>query len=137
MRRSMRVRARGVIFMPVALSVLAGAAMGSSGSQGTLLVVSGGGALGRVRVSLVDVASGATRRVLQGRDVGSTGAAWSPDGRWIALAQGRGVVLVSGDGRRLRRLPQFDAVRAQASTFPESFSWAPDSRMLAVNEAGS
>ncbi len=139
MRGSVRALARGiacaVVVVPAASSVPAGAAAGSSGSQGTLLVVSSGATPGPVRVALVDVASGATRGVLQGRDVSPTGAAWSPDGKWIALAKGRGVVLLAGDGHGLRRLPQLRRGHAQGSTFPGSFSWAPDSRMLAVDEA--
>jgi hypothetical protein len=101
----------------VALVLLPLAALGSPGSQGTLLVVSNRATGGPVRLSLVDVTRGTTRGILQGRDIWPMGAGWSPDGRWIALAKGTDVVLLGGDGHGLRRLPQLRTRPAQAVTF--------------------
>jgi Tol biopolymer transport system component len=85
-------------------------------------------------VSLVDVASGRVRAVLQGKDI-CCSAAWSPDGKWIALARGTGVVLLGGDGRGSRPLPQVAARPTRLGTTYREFAWAPNSRSLVVNEA--
>jgi Tol biopolymer transport system component len=118
-----------------ALVVVPGVAAGSPSSQGTLLIVSASTTThpGLVRVSLVDVASGRAHAVLQGKGIWGI-AAWSPDGKWIALARGDGVVLLGGDGRGLRQLPQLAAQPARAGMSFREFAWAPNSRSLAISE---
>ena len=114
-----------------------GIAMGSAASPGTVLVVSSNGAArpGVTRASLFDVATGASRVIFRSTSLCCTGA-WSPDGRWIALAELHGVVLLRGDGRRPRPLPQIPLPPGSTSGQDTSFGWAPDSRSLAINEAG-
>jgi hypothetical protein len=59
--------------------------------------------------------------VLRGNDVWPTTAAWSPDGRWIALAKGPDVVVLGGDGRAqprvIEQLPRGSEV--------DSVAWRP------------
>ena len=52
---------------------------------------------------------------------GGDSPAWSPDGRWIAMGSGHGLVLISADGTRAKLL----GVRGDGPT------WSPDSRRLA------
>ena len=59
---------------------------------------------GVVRASLFDVAAGGLRVILQSKMLCCTGA-WSPDGKWLALAKFNGVALLSGDGRNPWLLP--------------------------------
>ncbi len=113
-----------------------GVAMGSAGSPGTLLVVSSDPTTppGVVRASLFDVATGTMRVILQSKTLCCTGA-WSPDGKWLALAKFSGVVLLSGDGRNPWLLPLLRAPPGNLTSAGPSFGWAPNSRSLAINEA--
>ncbi|MDP9222441.1 MAG: hypothetical protein M3P18_01020 [Actinomycetota bacterium] len=134
MKRNPVVAALAVgLIVAAALGVGPGVAVGSVGSQGTLLMLSNHPTNGSLRVSLVDVASGTKRIVLQGDIVG---AAWSPDGKWIAVSKDGYVMLLRGDGRDLRRLPLLSARPASTYISDPSFAWAPNSHSLAINEAG-
>lgn len=133
----------GVLTAPIAVVLIAAAALasvpslaGSPGSKGTLLVVSTSTTTQPplIHVSLVDVAGGKVRTVLQGEDL-CCSAAWSPDAKWIALAKGTAVFLLGGDGRGLRELPQLEARPSRLGTTYREFAWAPNSRSLVVNEA--
>jgi TolB protein len=132
-----------VVAVPFVLGLVAvaaamlgpGMAAGSTGSRGTLLMVSSlpVAHAGFVTVSLVDGASGKRRVVLRGKDDFCCTAAWSPDGKWIALAKLDGVVLLDRDGRHPRTLPQLNIPPGRSGA-SRSFAWAPNSRSLAVNE---
>lgn len=112
-----------------------GAAMGSPLANGTVLMVSSTPVAhpGFITVSLVDAVSGKRRVVLRGKDDYCCTAAWSPDGKWIALAKLDGVVLLDRDGLHPRLLPQITIPAGRSGT-GRSFAWAPNSRSLAVNE---
>jgi Tol biopolymer transport system component len=61
-------------------------------------------------------------------DYGGDAPDWSPDGRWIAMGSGHGLVLISADGRRAKLL----GVQGDGP------SWAPDHGRLAfIAPAGS
>jgi Tol biopolymer transport system component len=104
-------------------------------SKGTLVMISSNpiGHPGFASVSLIDVAGGSSRVVLHGKDDICCSIAWSPDGRWIALAKLDGVVLLARNGSRARALPQLGAGPALTGS-ARSFAWAPNSRTLAINE---
>jgi Tol biopolymer transport system component len=57
---------------------------------------------------------------------------WSPDGRWIAFLQGADLRVIRPDGTDAHAVAF--GVDSGTSWFP--YSWAPDSRRLAVVEAG-
>jgi hypothetical protein len=117
--------------------VAPGVVMGSASSPGTVLVVSSTPAAqpGVMRASLFDIATGTMRVVLRSTSLCCTGA-WSPDGNWIALAKINGIVLLRGDGRNPRPLPLLPVPPGSTTGDAASFGWAPDSRSLAINEAG-
>ena len=116
-----------------ALFLVPGAAVSSSRSQGTLLVAYNRGTSDPAHLLLLDVATGTKRTIPQ-----SSSGAWSPDGRWIALAGKPGVVLLASNGRGRRQLPGLTAPATDlpAVTGADSFAWAPNSRSLAIAEAG-
>lgn len=141
-----------VLAAPIAVGLIAAAALipvpsvaGSSGSKGTLLIVSTNTTTQPppIRVSLVDVASGKVRTVLQGEDLCCSGA-WSPDAKWIALAKGSSVFLLGGDGREVAvmrggaPISLIDASghsRTLATVLPPSLfagAWSPDGTKLAI-----
>jgi TolB protein len=71
-------------------------------------------------ISLVDIATGSTRRLVRG----SGATTWSPDGRWIAFNRalgGGGISIVGADGRGLRTLTRGD---------DGSPAWSPDGRTI-------
>jgi hypothetical protein len=111
--------------------------IGSAGSPGTVLMVSSNPTAqpGVMRASLFDTATGTSRVVLRSTSLCCTGA-WSPNGRWIALAELNGIALLTGDGRNPRLLPLIPPSPGSSSGDDPSFGWAPDSRSLAINEDG-
>jgi Tol biopolymer transport system component len=99
-------------------------------------VVGEGGLYGKPggKIGVLNVA---TRRktTLVSRAKGSYAAAWSPNGRWIALSgtpdtstQKGGTYLVGPGGRRFHR------VSARGNSFTR-ISWSPDSRAIAVADS--
>jgi Tol biopolymer transport system component len=73
---------------------------------------------------VIPTGGGGARRIA---DTGYPGR-WSPDGRWIAVADGNGVLLVRPDGSAQRRL-------AEGVTDNQTpASWSPDSRQLVVSD---
>jgi dipeptidyl aminopeptidase/acylaminoacyl peptidase len=115
--------------------VAPGVVMGSASAPGTVLMVSSTPTAGVMRASLLDVATGRMRVVLRTTSLCCTGA-WSPDGKWIALAKINGIELLRGDGRNPHPLPVLPLPPGSSTGDATSFGWAPDSRSLAVNEAG-
>jgi hypothetical protein len=116
--------------------VVPGVVLGSAGTLGTVLVASSDPTTqpGVVRASLLDPVTGAMRVILQSKTLCCTGA-WSPDGKWLALAKFNGVMLLGGDGRNPRLLPLLRAPPGNTTGAVPSFGWAPNSRSLAINEA--
>jgi Tol biopolymer transport system component len=112
-----------------------GAALGADGARGTLLLTSNATSSSPTSVSLVDLATGTMRTILRGKDIWGETAAWSPDGRWIALARGTRVELLRADGSGAHELPALRAGSTTTSTSFPSFSWSPSSRSLVTTEA--
>jgi Tol biopolymer transport system component len=63
--------------------------------------------------------------VLLAASTGGTWPVWSPDGRWVAYADGTGLVAVRADGNERRQLT---TVPGWSPTIPPS--WLPDSRRV-------
>jgi dipeptidyl aminopeptidase/acylaminoacyl peptidase len=117
------------------LAAVPGAALGADNARGTLLLISNATASSPTGVSLVDLATGAMRTILHGKDIWGQTAAWSPDGRWIALARGTRVELLRADGGDAHDLPALRTGSTTTSTSSPSFSWSPSSRALVTTEA--
>jgi hypothetical protein len=97
-----------ILGLSAALALLApSAAPAAPGAKGTLVMISSDpiGHPGFASVSLIDVAGGSSRVVLHGKDDICCSIAWSPDGRWIALAKLDGLVLLAGNGSHARVVP--------------------------------
>ncbi len=67
------------------------------------------------RVEIIDVRSGATRLL----EAGIEAAAWSPDGRWLAVNKGATTILLDSSTLRQRRVLGATLLK-----------WSPDSRYL-------
>ena len=84
---------------------------------------------------IADVASGETRQLTSAKK-SSTGAAWSPDGKWIAFLSDR-PAQISGSAADKKQLYVISADGGEAQQLTKSetdvgaFEWAPDSRRLA------
>jgi len=76
---------------------------------------------------VVDVADGATRRLVDGPVFGS--GSWSPDGQWIAARVGRDFIMVHPDGTG------YHAVRIPVTALnePGEPSFSPDGTRLVFN----
>jgi dipeptidyl aminopeptidase/acylaminoacyl peptidase len=84
---------------------------------------------------IADVASGETRQLTSSKK-SSTGAGWSPDGKWIAFLSDR-PAQISGSPADKKQLYVISADGGEAQQLTKSetdvgaFEWAPDSRRLA------
>jgi dipeptidyl aminopeptidase/acylaminoacyl peptidase len=69
----------------------------------------------------------------------SSGAVWSPDGRWIAYEQtegGRtGLFVARADGSGPRRIADIEWTNSPIQDPGEKFAWSPDSRQIAFVSA--
>jgi Tol biopolymer transport system component len=101
------------VAMFVGLLVPAGAGARERGG-GTVLLQ-----FDNARVATVDVASGRVRALARGSD-----AAWSPDGRSIALSRNGDLLVLSADGRRARRLTHDQLIQFEPT-------WSPDGTRIA------
>ena len=73
-------------------------------------------------VRVVDLADGAERRSWRGHEISGVGAAWSPDGRWIATTgnDGRVVLWNAATGALVKELPDLDGQIVSVALSPDS-----------------
>jgi dipeptidyl aminopeptidase/acylaminoacyl peptidase len=88
---------------------------------------------------IADVASGETRQLTSAKK-SSTGAGWSPDGKWLAFLSDR-PAQISGSPADKKQLYVISADGGEAQQLTKSetdvnaFEWAPDSRRIAFAAA--
>jgi Tol biopolymer transport system component len=110
------IRATTVVVLLLVAAACGGGGREAGPVERHLVYVRGDG-ISAASIWIADVSGAHSRRLAPG-DVGVL----SPDGRTVAVARrGRGIFLVSSDGKRLRRLTE-RRLRPQA--------WSPDGQML-------
>jgi Tol biopolymer transport system component len=100
--------------MFIAVFAPAGVAARDHGEGGTVLVQ-----FDDARVATLDVGTGRVRALARG-----SGAAWSPDGRNIALSRSGDLVVLSADGRHARQLTHDELIQFEPV-------WSPDGTRIA------
>jgi hypothetical protein len=85
----------------------------------------GGASLYEPRVEVLDIASGTVTSLGTGNM-----PRWSPDGQWIVLIRGGGLILVHPDGTGERQLS------APAAGYQGELSWSPDSKWIIAPNIG-
>lgn len=105
---------RCLVFALIAVALALPGAAGARRAGGTVLVTFDDG-----RMATVDVAAARVHQVGRGAT-----AAWSPDGRGIALARDGDLFVISPDGRQSRRLTRDELVQFEPV-------WSPNGRKLA------